>query len=327
MPVRSLDLLDLPSLPRYRRDVLSLDSAQTLTRGNPFGAVALLAYLNPRRHIYTAVCSGDGLSLIGQVVQSEGESFARLTFLAPNELLGAGEVPLLDHLARQAGGWGALHLLAEVDERSKAFKSLRQAGYAMYAWQRVWKLDIPTTLVAGDWREAASRDLVAVQGLYSQIVPALIQPLEIMPRKPVGLVCRANGEVQAYVGLTYGPAGIWAQPLIHPAAEAVPERIAALLLELPDRRERPVYVCVRSYQAWLEGVLEELGAQAGPRQAVMVKRLAKLQKIEEKIPAMKKALKPAAPIASSTEMLYSGSHSSGYHSSSSESYYSGKEKE
>jgi hypothetical protein len=318
MTIRSLDLLDLPSLPRYRRDVLSLDSAQTLTRGNPLGAVALLAYLNPRRHIYTAVCSGDGLSLMGQVVQSEGETFARLTFLAPNELLGAGEVPLLDHLARQAGGWGALHLLAEVDERSKAFKSLRQAGFAMYAWQRVWKLDIPMTPIVRDWREAASRDLVAVQGLYSQIVPALIQPVESLPTHLDGLICHTNGEMQAYVGLTHGPAGIWAQPLIHPDAEAVPERITALLHELPDRRERPVYVCVRSYQAWLEGVLEDLGAQAGPRQAVMVKRLAKLQKIEEKIPAMEKALKPAAPIASSTEMLYS---------SSSPSYYKSKEKE
>jgi len=273
MTVRSLDLLDLPSLPRYRRDVLPLDSARTLTRGNPLGAVALLAYLNPRRHLYTAICIGDGLSLLGQVVQSEGETFARLTFLAPNEQLGAGEAPLLEHLSGQAGEWGALHLLAEVDERAKAFKSLRQAGFSMYAWQRVWKLTTPKTDVGKSWQAAGSRDLVAVQSLYSQLVPALIQPVEVMPRKPGGLVCRANGKIQAYVGLTYGPAGIWVQPLIHPDAEAVPERITALFHNLPDRRERPVYVCVRSYQAWLEGVLEDLGASAGPRQAVMVKHL------------------------------------------------------
>ena len=273
MTVRSLDLLDLPSLPRYRRDVLPLDSARTLTRGNPLGAVALLAYLNPRRHLYTAICTGDGLSLMGQVVQSEGETFARLTFLAPNEQLGAGEAPLLEHLSGQAGEWGALHLLAEVDERAKAFKSLRQAGFSMYAWQRVWKLTTPKTDVGKSWQAAGSRDLVAVQSLYSQLVPALIQPVEVMPRKPGGLVCRANGKIQAYVGLTYGPAGIWVQPLIHPDAEAVPERITALFHNLPDRRERPVYVCVRSYQAWLEGVLEDLGASAGPRQAVMVKHL------------------------------------------------------
>ena len=49
MTVRSLDLLDLPLLSRYRRDVLSLYSARILTRGNPLGAMALLSYLNPRR--------------------------------------------------------------------------------------------------------------------------------------------------------------------------------------------------------------------------------------------------------------------------------------
>jgi hypothetical protein len=55
---------------------------------------------------------------------------------------------------------------------------------------------------------------------------------------------------------------------------------------------------VRSYQAWLESVLEDLDAQAGPRQAVMVRRLAKLQKVEERISAIDKVLvKPTAPVA------------------------------
>ena len=47
-----------------------------------------------------------------------------------------------------------------------------------------------------------------------------------------------------------------------------------LLQNLPDRASRPVYLCVRSYQSWLEAAIEELGAEPGPRQAVMVKHLA-----------------------------------------------------
>jgi hypothetical protein len=47
-----------------------------------------------------------------------------------------------------------------------------------------------------------------------------------------------------------------------------------LLLSLPNRRSRPVYICVRSYQSWIEHNLENLGALAGPQQAVMVKHLA-----------------------------------------------------
>ncbi|MBU4226059.1 MAG: hypothetical protein KKC71_09610, partial [Chloroflexi bacterium] len=113
MPVRSLDLLDLPSLARYRRDVLPLDSARTLTRGNPLGAAALFSYLNPRRHIYTVVSTYGAVSFIGQVAQQYGETFARLTFLAPSESFEPA-MALLEHLAAQAGEWGALYLLAEV---------------------------------------------------------------------------------------------------------------------------------------------------------------------------------------------------------------------
>ena len=76
--------------------------------------------------------------------------------------------------------------------------------------------------------------------------------------------------------------------------------MAGLTQALTNWRERDVYVCVRSYQAWLESVLEDLGAQAGPRQAVMVKRLAAPIKEIQAISAMDKVLvkaKPAAPIS------------------------------
>ena len=140
MTVRSLDFLDLPRLSHYRRDILPLHSARILTRGNPLGAMALLSYLNPRRYIYTAVASENGDSLMGQVVLNGDETSARLTFLAPTENINGLTLSLLDHLTTQAGEWGAFHLLAEVDESSPAFRSLRQVGFAMYAWQRVWKL-------------------------------------------------------------------------------------------------------------------------------------------------------------------------------------------
>ena len=95
-----------------------------------------------------------------------------------------------------------------------------------------------------------------------------------------------------------GPKGVWIQPIVPPDSDCVSEQLAGLTHAVSDWREKPIYVCVRSYQAWLESVLEDLGAQAGPRQAVMVRRLAKLQKIEEKVSAMDKVLvKPAAPVA------------------------------
>jgi hypothetical protein len=198
----------------------------------------------------------------------------------------------------QVGDWGAFHLLAEVDEDSAAFRLLRQAGFAMYAWQRIWKLP-PSDPVGKNnpWRQASGTDWPAVQSLYGQIVPALLHPVEDLPKQVMGLVC-SEGNLQAYVAVNSGPKGIWIQPIIPPDSDCASEQLAALSYAMSDRRGRDIYVCVRSYQAWLESVLEDLGAQPGPRQAVMVRRLAKSLKVEEKVSAMDKVLvKPTAPVA------------------------------
>jgi hypothetical protein len=94
---------------------------------------------------------------------------------------------------------------------------------------------------------------------------------------------------KCYVNVTYGPRGIVLTPLIHPEATDVATRLTGLLNHLPDRRNRPVYLCVRSYQAWLEPALEDLGGKASPRQAVMVKHLARMVKDEQAVRAAQPA--------------------------------------
>jgi len=58
-------------------------------------------------------------------------------------------------------------------------------------------------------------------------------------------------------------------------------KIISLIHRLANRRNRPIYLCVRSYQAWLEPALEDLGARVGERQAVMVKHLTRRIKDEQ----------------------------------------------
>jgi hypothetical protein len=80
-----------------------------------------------------------------------------------------------------------------------------------------------------------------------------------------------------------------------------------LLNKIPDRRSRPVYICVRSYQAWLELAVDELGGKAGPRQAVMVRQLVIPQRVEHMfaIPALEggqaEAPAPLSPAAAHLE--------------------------
>jgi hypothetical protein len=50
---------------------------------------------------------------------------------------------------------------------------------------------------------------------------------------------------------------------------------------LRPRKTRPVYICLRSYQDWLQDALEDMGAQAGPRQVVMARRTSLTLPVEE----------------------------------------------
>jgi hypothetical protein len=286
MPIRPLAILDLPQLYRFRDEAIGLDTARTLTRGNPLGAGRLLAYMNPARHVYSAVANGESYSVLGGIIHSREDPFAKLLYLAPQSNLDHPELPaLIENLAAQAGDWGAFHVLAEVDETGDVFVPLRKAGFSVYAWQRMWEISGEAESISGlEWTRVLSIQLPAVQSLYHQIVPPLLHPIEPQPKSAIGWI--SNDGAKCYVSVAHGVYGIVLTPLIHPEATDVSAKLAALINNLPDRRNRPVYVCVRSYQAWLEPVLADLGAKAAARQAVMVKHLARLVKEGQTVPAV-----------------------------------------
>ncbi len=270
--------------------MLFLDSVLALTRGNPLKQFNFLTYLNPTYGFYTGVYATEGgQSLMGQIRYPRGAHSAHLAFLAPGETCNLIALPaLLEHLAYQAGTWGALNLMGEVDEHTLVFEAFRRSGFSIYAWQRIWlfneirsqKLAAPGNGAGKPgWCSPSPVDGVAVRSLYQSLVPALVLPVEpVADTRLHGLVYRQRGEVTAYADVVYGPKGIWVQPFIHPETENVLDLLSDLLLNLPHRAGRPVYLCVRSYQAWLELALEDISAQIGPRQAVMVKHMAITQK-------------------------------------------------
>jgi hypothetical protein len=295
MSIHSLDLLDLPTLYRYRGEAVSLDTTRLLTRGNPLGAIGVMAYANPRRHIYSAVSHEDGATLAGGVIHTNGDAFAKLLYLAPASQMENPALPvLIENLVAQAGSWGAMHALAEPDESSPAFAPLRKAGFSVYAWQSIWDVTRMAASAgaknghdAHEWQRVESIHLPALQNLYHQIVPPLLQAVEPAPQRGAGFLC--NGGTRAHVGIHTGMVGVVLFPMIHPEVTDVSARLSALIRHLPNRGGRPVYVCLRSYQAWLEPVLEELGAKAADRQAIMVKHLARLVKDERTVAAQQPA--------------------------------------
>jgi hypothetical protein len=291
MTVRTFDWRDFPVLIRYRHRGLFFDNARMLTRGPMLvPAGAMMSYLATAMGIFTYVGSNhrDGEDpILGQVLHEMGSQVARLCFLAPETALEShGLFELLDYMLTQVGQRGGLHFQAEVDERSTGLEMLRQAGFAIYVRQRVWRL----TGEPGDkgaespWRKGKVQDAGAVRALYNNLVPGLVQQLEPpLSGDPRGLVYYQNNELLAYVEFRPGPRGIWVQPFVHPDAGDATDQLVEGLANLPARRSRPIYICVRSYQSWLEHALESLEAEPGPMQAVMVKHLAITQRVTHKI--------------------------------------------
>jgi hypothetical protein len=288
MSVRLFNWRDILALYRYRHESVFLDSALLLTRGPLLVPGALVSYLAPGMGVVTCVRKGespDYQSVIGQFIHVMGSQFAHLTFLTPQKHLGSSHVAeLLDQMVAISGERGALRLLADVDEGSQAFEAMRGDGFATFSRQRIWRLDMPSMSAgrAEFWRAARSADQHAIRILYDNLVPGLVQQVEPYTREqPRGVVYYQGDQLLAYVDLKIGHRGIWVQPFFHPDMDGLPDLIRDLFQHIPNRSSRPVYICVRSYQAWLEATVEELGAQAGPRQALMVRHLAVRQKAEQ----------------------------------------------
>jgi hypothetical protein len=285
MNIRQFDWRDLPVLLRYRENHTYLNSALLLTQGPRSIFGAFLSSITQAIGIFTSICTSDdhsGPPVIGQAIHMAGSPAGQLTFMAPAEALDSSMVPaVLEHLAVQVGERGAFRLLADVDERSLAFEALRHASFAIYARQRVWQIKSLSRQPQKNlpWKVASERDAIAVRSLYNNVVPGLVQQVEPLNGEHLrGLVYHQGEEILAFVELRHGVRGIWAQPFVHPDAEEVTGHFVDLIQNLPYRHSRPVYLCIRSYQSWLETAVEELGAEPGPRQAVMVKHLALTQK-------------------------------------------------
>jgi hypothetical protein len=246
---------------------------------------AMLEMFTRSRFIYTLVARPDESldpEILGQLQINEHYPQAYLAYITPEEALDTPSgLHLLEAAARSAGQLGCQTLVAELNERSPSFESLRRAGFGVYARQRIWRLDQP---FSGDlqpqghsWRTETRSDRNAIMALYFNIVPALVQQVEPPPeRNGRGQVYWLDDEMLGYLDIQRGPRGIWVQPYFHPAAQLSDDLLAGLIQGFSPSTTRPVYVCVRSYQGGLGGSLERLGFTPCSDQAVMVKRLAQL---------------------------------------------------
>ncbi len=294
MPIRFFDWRDLGDLHNLRNDITYLYNELYLTAGTLRIFNTLVTSLVPVSGTFTLVSNSSAVPIYGQVVHHMGDEHAYISFLAPaSQLNNAPEQTtcffnLMENLIKIAGERGALRILADVEEDSPAFSLMHQLGYVVYSRQRVWRIpdsnvnnSVEKTALDQHWRRARQEDWIAIQSLYNNLVPGLVQKgAPALCEKPRGLVCYQDSELTGYIEIHYGINGLYAWPFIHPNAYQLSYHLVTILRELPglpSRISRPVYACVSQYQSWLENDLEANGAEAGPLQVLLVKHLTNLQ--------------------------------------------------
>mgnify|MGYP001222751422 CR=1 FL=1 len=278
--IRPFDWRDVSLVRQLSNQGTCLDSITRLTRDSQPINNALLAYLMPGTGAPTLVWRDGARAGFGQLRHRPGEEQARALFIAPHwSPDNAAWLPLVDRLAAEAGARGGHNLIAEVDETSGEFEALRLAGFAIYARQTIWRLggEFPAAPGTSGARPAVAADALAVGTLYANLVPRLVQQVEPAPKPGQGYVYERDGELIAFLDVKRGPTGLWVEPYLHPEADDRADAILTAGLHLlahANRAGRPIYVCVRRYQDWLQGVLQAARFECLGSQAVMVKRLA-----------------------------------------------------
>lgn len=120
-----------------------------------------------------------------------------------------------------------------------------------------------------------------MNALYKEVVPSAVQCIEPMTRKAaLGLVAyQPDGGLAAYADLEYGPKGIWVEVITSPEVRSA-GLLQSLPTAIPELAGRPVYLCVRSYQAWLDAVMHEVGFARSEAQILLVKHLVLRKSLE-----------------------------------------------
>ncbi len=282
---RPLGLHDLGLLWDLRGQGITLDMQRALmATGGPLWT-ALSGLLSSGRlgTALTFVCShseagGQGAEGFAQVMSCPERQEWQVIHLAPwgesSGLSGVGWVNVLADLCALAGAWGALRVRAGVPAGGAEEEAFRQAGFAAYAREEVYRLEQPRPAAGVERavRAVDGHDAWRLIQLFDHVVPSAVQHAEgtdlsgmstpVLARLGVtreqGFALEMGDAFGAYVGLSRGREGAWARILLHPDAGRYAADVIwqTIIVASPGPA---LYCAVRDYQAGLRSVLATMG--------------------------------------------------------------------
>ncbi len=242
--------------------------------------------------------------MFGQILHQNGSRSASLNFIVLDENADEKDLTFLwDYLSAKAGEMGACNVQGQLEENSPLIETFRKSGFVVYGWETAWKFpgQIATSSDHGNqWKIATPSDEPQIRALYQSLVPPIVQSAETYQNGGTRrLVYREKEEIVAYIESSHGPVGLYLKPLIHPAVQDVDTLLREIVNHCLELGE-PVYLQVRSYQAWLLDALNVIGGESSAHFALLVKHLAIMQRngvtITQRNLVENRRAEPSAPI-------------------------------
>jgi len=208
---------------------------------------------------------------------------ARLNWLLPLGFTEKDPLPeLLDNLAMEAGLRGAKFMLASARVDNCLFETLRRGGYCLNGWQSVWDISRilgKPKMRQSVWFKPASSDALELTRIQRKLLSPATQSVSALALQSLpdfGL--KIDGLVKGFARVS----GFNNKVLVAPVFMNTVEDPGAVLADLVNAffsSADKVYLLQTADTGWLTADLEKLGALAAPREELLVKHFAAMQKL------------------------------------------------
>ena len=221
------------------------------------------------------------LYAFGQVrLENQG---ARLNWLLPLGFTEKDPLPeLLDNLSMEAGLRGAKFMLASTRVDNCLFETLRRAGYCLYGWQSIWDISQglgKTKIQQSAWFKPDSGDALELTRIQRKLLSPAAQSVTALALQELpDFALKIDGVVKGYANISCFNNKVLITPVLMNTVENAETVIAALINEFFSTADK-IYLHQTADAAWLSTDLEKLGTQVTPREELLVKHFAAMQKL------------------------------------------------
>ncbi len=250
-----------------------------------------------------------------------GRPEADVVFLAPALETGNDIVSiwyrLLAECAQEIGARGGQRLFAQVTSGNGIEEVFRQAGFAAYAREDIYRLDewISGLAKTNILRHQRARDGWNLLRLYAQLTPRPVQIAEGMlspegqagkmgdwwdQSRSAGYILEVDGELAGAVRVRRGQKAYWLRFGLHPQAQEHTDTLLhgalSLLWAAPHHS---IYCSVRDYESGMTVALGQTGFQHVQTRSLLVKHTTARTKepFLKLMPTLEKRPEPAASVS------------------------------